>query len=173
MLIRHACLCLAGTLLTLSALAGAVNPYADHNGKLPAPGEYNGPLFRLSYNYPSGLSAPHMGWRTAIGNGPITTANAPAYVQALKDAVARDMHTLLVDYEEWNAARRGWYNDPWLGAQREAIHGMLVGIEKVDNSLFPKSGLTKPFTTYVITYYNRTAAQSIGRIWGRDQSTQN
>ncbi|WP_312549088.1 hypothetical protein [Massilia sp.] len=168
MLIRHACLCLAGTLLTLSALAGAVNPYADHNGKLPAPGEYNGPLFRLSYNYPSGLSAPHMGWRTAIGSGPITTANAAAYVQALKDVVARDMHTLLVDYEEWNAARRGWYNDPWLGAQREAIHGMLVGIEKVDNSLFPKSGLTKPFTTYVITYYNRTAAQTIGRIWGRD-----
>jgi len=168
MLIRHACLCLAGTLLTLSALAGAVNPYADHNGKLPAPGEYNGPLFRLSYNYPSGLPAPYMGWRTAIGNGPITTANAAAYVQALKDAVARDMHTLLADYGDWNAARRGWYNDPWLGAQREPIHGMLVGIEKVDNSLFPKSGLTKPFTTYVITYYNRTAAQTIGKIWGRD-----
>lgn len=168
MLIRHACLCLAGTLLTLSALAGAVNPYADHNGKLPAPGEYNGPLFRLSYHYPSGLPAPYMGWRTAIGNGPITTANAAAYVQALKDAVARDMHTLLADYGDWNAARRGWYNDPWLGAQREPIHGMLVGIEKVDNSLFPKSGLTKPFTTYVITYYNRTAAQTIGKIWGRD-----
>ncbi len=168
MLIRHACLCLAGTLLTLSALAGAVNPYADHNGKLPAAGEYNGPLFRLSYNYPSGLPAPYMGWRTAIGNGAITTANAAAYVRALKDAVARDMHTLLADYEDWNAARRGWYNDPWLGAQREAIHGMLVGIDKVDNSLFPKSGLTKPFTTYVITYYNRTAAQTIGKIWGRD-----
>jgi len=168
MLIRHACLCLAGTLLTLSALAGAVNPYADHNGKLPAAGEYNGPLFRLSYNYPSGLPAPYMGWRTAIGNGAITTANAAAYVRALKDAVARDMHTLLADYEDWNAARRGWYNDPWLGAQREAIHGMLAGIDKVDNSLFPKSGLTKPFTTYVITYYNRTAAQTIGKIWGRD-----
>jgi len=168
MLIRHACLCLAGTLLTLSALAGAVNPYADHNGKLPAAGEYNGPLFRLSYNYPSGLPAPYMGWRTAIGNGAITTANAAAYVRALKDAVARDMHTLLADYEDWNAARRGWYNDPWLGAQREAIHGMLVGIDKVDNSLFPKSALTKPFTTYVITYYNRTAAQTIGKIWGRD-----
>ncbi|HAV36487.1 MAG TPA: hypothetical protein DCX52_09055 [Massilia sp.] len=168
MLIRHACLCLAGTSLTLSALAGAVNPYADHNGKLPAAGEYNGPLFRLSYNYPSGLPAPYMGWRKAIGNGLITTANAAAYVRALKDAVARDMHTLLADYEDWNAARRGWYNDPWLGAQREPIHGMLVGIDKVDNSLFPKSGLTKPFTTYVITYYNRTAAQTIGKIWGRD-----
>lgn len=168
MLIRHACLCLAGTSLTLSALAGAVNPYADHNGKLPAAGEYNGPLFRLSYNYASGLPAPYMGWRTAIGNGLITTANAAAYVRALKDAVARDMHTLLADYEDWNAARRGWYNDPWLGAQREPIHGMLVGIDKVDNSLFPKSGLTKPFTTYVITYYNRTAAQTIGKIWGRD-----
>ena len=171
MLIRHVYLCLAGTLFALSAVAATVNPYADHNGQLPAPSDYDGPLFRLSYNYPSGLPAPYMPWRTAIGNGPVTTANAAAYAQALKDAVARDMHTLLADYEDWNPARRGWYNDPWLGAQREPIHGMLVGIEKVDNSLFPKSGLSKPFTTYVITYYNRTAAQTLGRIWGRDPNT--
>ena len=167
MLIRNACLCLAGSLLALSALAAAVNPYADHNGKLP-PADYTGPLFKLSYNYPSGLPAPHMPWRTAIGNGPITAASAPAYTQALKDAIARDMATLLADYEDWNAAKRGWYNDPWLGAQREPVHGMLVGIEKVDNTLFPKSGLSKPFTTYVLTYYNRTAAQTLGRIWGRN-----
>ena len=35
MLIRNACLCLAGSLLALGALAASVNPYADHNGKLP------------------------------------------------------------------------------------------------------------------------------------------
>lgn len=167
MLIRNACFCLAGSLLALGALAASVNPYADHNGKLP-PADYTGPLFRLSYNYPSGLPAPYMPWRVAIGNGAITTASAPAYTQALKDSIARDMATLLTDYEDWNAAQRGWYNDPWLGAQREPVHGMLVGIEKVDNTLFPKSGLAKPFTTYVLTYYNRTAAQTLGKIWARN-----
>ena len=167
MLIRNACFCLAGSLLALGALAAGVNPYADHNGKLP-PADYTGPLFRLSYNYPSGLPAPYMPWRVAIGNGAITTASAPAYTQALKDSIARDMATLLTDYEDWNAAQRGWYNDPWLGAQREPVHGMLVGIEKVDNTLFPKSGLAKPFTTYVLTYYNRTAAQTLGKIWARN-----
>ncbi len=167
MLIRNACFCLAGSLLALGAFAASVNPYADHNGKLP-PADYTGPLFRLSYNYPSGLPAPYMPWRVAIGNGAITTASAPAYTQALKDSIARDMATLLTDYEDWNAAQRGWYNDPWLGAQREPVHGMLVGIEKVDNTLFPKSGLAKPFTTYVLTYYNRTAAQTLGKIWARN-----
>lgn len=167
MLIRNACLCLAGSLLALGAIAASVNPYADHNGTLP-PADYAGPLFKLSYNYPSGLPAPYMPWRAAIGNGAITTATAPAYTQALKDTIARDMATLLTDYPDWNAAKRGWYNDPWLGAQREPVHGMLVGIEKVDNTLFPKSGLAKPFTTYVLTYYNRTAAQTLGKIWGRN-----
>ncbi len=111
-----------------------------------------------------------MPWRTAIGNAPINTSNAAAYTQALKDSIARDMVALLAGDEGWDAGRRGWYNDPWLGAQREAIHGMLVGVERFDDSLFPKSGLTKPFTTYVITYYNRTAGQTLGAIWRDPQA---
>ncbi|MEN3277041.1 MAG: hypothetical protein V7631_2831 [Massilia sp.] len=170
MFIRDACLCLAISCCALSAaaarLAPHLDPYLDHDGRVPA--AWTGPLFRLSHDYPSGLAAPAMPWRAAIRNRPIDTANAAAYAAALKDSVARDMAALLADDGSWDAGRRGWYNDPWLGAQREATHGMLVGIERVDTALFPKSGLRKPFTTYVITYYDRIGAQTIGRIWARD-----
>ncbi|MFC5476882.1 hypothetical protein [Massilia suwonensis] len=159
------CLSVVGVLLALPATAATPDPWLDHNGRLPARSDHAGPLFKLSHDYPSGLPAPHMPWRTAINNAPIGTSNAAAYTQALKDAVARDMVALLLDEGDWDAGRRGWYNDPWLGAQREAVHGMLVGLERVDDDLFPKSGLTKPFTTYVITYYNRIGAQTLGAIW--------
>ncbi len=159
------CLSVLGVLLVLPAAAAPVDPYLDHNGRLPPAADYAGPFFTLSRAYPSGLPTPPMPWRAAIGNAPLGTHNAAAYTQALKDSVGRDMLALLAGDADWDAGRRGWYNDPWLGAQREAIHGMLVGVEHVDDSLFPKSGLTKPFTTYVITCYNRTAAQTLGAIW--------
>lgn len=167
MFIRRAYIGLAGALFVLTAAAGPIGPFADHNGKIPAPSDYAGPLFRLSHDYPMWAPVPSMPWRAAIRNAAINTQNAAAYTQALKEAVAQDMYTLLTDYPNWNPERRGWYNDPWLGSQREAIHGLLVGIEKVDTRLFPKSALAKPFTTYVLTYYNRTAGQTLGRIWGK------
>jgi len=159
------CLSVVGVLLALPAAAATPDPYLDHNGRLPARADHAGPLFTLSHDYPAGLPVPAMPWRSAIGNAPISPANAAAYTQSLKDHVARDMVALLAGDGDWDAGRRGWYNDPWLGSQREAIKGMLVGNERIDDSLFPKSGLTKPFTTYVITYYNRTGAQTLGTIW--------
>jgi hypothetical protein len=164
MYIRRFCLSLGAALLTLSAQA-AVDPYADHNGVLP-PG-YRGPTFKLSYHYPANLPAPAMPWRAAVGNRPISVYNAPDYVMALKDAVARDLSDMLQDCACFNAEQRGWYNDIWLGAQREAVHGLSVAIESVDPSLFPRSRLAKPFTTYTVTYYNRTGAQTLGKIWNR------
>ncbi|QNA88090.1 hypothetical protein G4G28_05575 [Massilia sp. Dwa41.01b] len=169
---RHACPGIAGALFLLTAMAAPADPFRDHDGQLPPPSQYSGPSFRLSHAYPSGLPAPRMPWRTAIGNVPISTGNAAAYTQALKDSIARDMVALLANDGDWDAGSRGWYHDPWLGSQREAIHGMLVGLEQVDNALFPKSGLAKPFTTYVVTYYNRIGAQTLGRIWRDPQAPQ-
>jgi hypothetical protein len=172
MAIRRACASLAGAFFASLALlapacAATVNPFADHNGLMPPASEYAGPLFKLSYRYPSAVPAAPMPWRSAIGNVPLTPQNAAAYAQALKDAVAADMRVLLLDYANWNPDKRGWYNDPWLGASREPIHGLSVGLAAIEASLFPRSGLAKPFTSYIVTYYNRTAGQTLGRIWGR------
>lgn len=106
MLMRRASLGLGGLLLAMSALAAPVDPFADHNGILPPPADYAGPLFKLSHHYPSQLPAPAMPWRAAIRNGRISVQNAPAYTQALKDAIGADMRALL-DYAQWDAAQRG------------------------------------------------------------------
>ena len=155
------------SLFALNTFAATANPFADNNGQIPPPYEYNGPLFKLSHDYPAQAPAPQMPWRAAINNGVITTQNAAAYAQALKDAVGKDMRILVEDYANWNAAQRDWYNEPWLGALRESIHGMYVGSSVLDQSLFQGSGLTKPITTYVLTYYDRTAAQTLRKIWNK------
>jgi hypothetical protein len=169
MFIQRACAGFAGAFFALTAFAAPANPFADHNGVLPPASEYAGPLFKLSYHYPSAqpAPAPPMPWRAALGGGALTASSAPAYAQALKDAIAADMRVLLLDYANWNAEQRGWYNDPWLGTTREPIHGLSVGLGVIEAGLFPKSGLSKPFTSYIITYYNRTAGKTLGRIWGR------
>ncbi|MEE8153766.1 MAG: hypothetical protein V3T53_02270 [Phycisphaerales bacterium] len=145
---------------------------------LPAPppkGVYNGPLFELSHDYPAHATPPDPApWRAAIGNGRITTGNADAYVQALKDNIAADMRVLLFDYANWNAGARGWYNQPWLSSTplsngtytREPIHGTYVGSAGVPAGMFPKSGLKTSMDTHVLVYYDAVAAASLSRVWG-------
>ena len=165
MTLKRAAVFLGCSFFALNAFAVVVNPFADNNGQIPPQSEYSGPLFKLNHQYPATAPVPKMPWRKAINNGVITTQNAGAYAQALKDAVSKDMRVLIEDYAHWNATKANWYNEPWLGAEREAIHGMYVGNGLLDQSLFKDSGLTKPITTYVLTYYDKTAAQTLQKIW--------
>jgi hypothetical protein len=140
--------------------------FADSNGLLPA--GYKGPVFKLSHEYPPTAVPPKsFPWRTAIGNGPITVTNAGVYVEALKNYVAPSMRLMLTDSPQWNAARLGWYGEPWTGYLREATHGVYVGSSPFPPELFKGSGLTKPFTTYVLTFYDRTAGNTLYKIWGK------
>lgn len=148
----------------LTAHAQVAKPFA--NAGVPAPSSYTGPTFTLSHAYPAAAGAPAMPWRAAINNGTISTANAGAYAEALKKAVGPDMRVLLEDYKNWDAGKRGWYNEPWLGAIREPIHGMYVGSSSLSAALFKASGLKRPITTYVLTYYDKTAAATLNGIWG-------
>jgi len=92
--------------------------------------------------------------------------NAQAYVQALKDYVAPNAKQLVWNYNDWDAAKAGWYNQPWLGSIRESIHGTYTG-SQFPPSTFPDTGLTKTITTYVLTYYDARAAYAVGRVWGK------
>ncbi|MEZ4714124.1 MAG: hypothetical protein R3A44_43470 [Caldilineaceae bacterium] len=120
----------------------------------PPPGTYSGPLFRLSYDYPTSPVAPPdpAPWQSAIGSGEINTTNADAYVLALKDYIADDMKTFLFDYENWDATAAGWYNLPWLSAIRDPIHGTYVGTTSFPPEMFPLSGLQEPMATHVFVY---------------------
>ena len=157
----------------LSHASPAVQPF--DNSQFPAPPGYQGPTFKLSHNYPQSAAVPAMPWRAAIGNGPITTANAEKYMEALKASIGDDMRVLLQDYGNWDAGQRGWYNEPWLGktsvaasawAAREPLRGMYVGSSQLGRDLFKGTGLKKDFTTYVLVYYDKTAAVTLNNIWG-------
>ncbi len=150
----------------VGAGAPTPTPFANNNGQIPP--NYPNPLFKLSHNYPSTLApAPaDPPWRRAIGDGVITTDNAGAYAATLKDYVSKDMRPLLEDSSDWKPDALGWYSEPWTGYLREATHGMYVGSSPFLPDLFNGSGLTKPFTTYVLTFYDRRAANALYKVWG-------
>jgi hypothetical protein len=147
-------------------------PFADNNSLIPPKSQYKGPLFKLSYNWPTKPLPPLQNppWAKAINNGPITVENAAAYVKALKDYVGPNAKTLVWNYKHWNAGKAGWYNQPWLGSIRESIHGTYTG-SQFPPSTFPGTGLTKTITTYVLTYYDERAAYAVGQVWGKTAMT--
>lgn len=133
----------------------------------PPKSAYDGPLFTLSYDYPTQPVPPPdpPPWREAIGNGTINVDNAGAYTQALKDYVAPDMETLLFDYSSWDPQAARWYNQPWLASIRDSIHGTYVG-STFPPEMFPASGLSETMTTHVLVYYDAVSAYSMERVWG-------
>jgi hypothetical protein len=154
-------------MVTGDANASRPTAFADSNGLLPP--NYKGPLFKLSHDYPSTV-APRPSafpWQQAIDNRPISVANAGAYVAALKDYVASSMRLMLTDSPNWKPADLGWYSEPWTGYLREATHGVYVGSSPFPAELFAASGLTKPFSTYVLTFYDKRAANTFYKIWGK------
>ncbi|GMU05727.1 hypothetical protein [Corallococcus caeni] len=144
------------------------NPFADNNGNIPPSSQYQGPLFSLSHDYPQSPVAPPANppWIAALKGQPISKANALAYVNALKAYIAPSMQTLLYNYPQWDAAKAGWYNEPWLASIRESIHGTYVGSE-FPAATFAASGLKVDMTTYVLTYYDKVAAYALGQVWGK------
>lgn len=140
------------------------DPFSDPAA--PPSSEYEGPLFQMSVDYPTG-GAPDLGttpWQDAIGSEEIDVDNAESYVEALKAQIEPDMATLLFDFEEWDASSAGWYNQPWLSTIRDGIHGTYIGSE-FPAAMFPKSGLRAPMTTHVLVYYDEQAAYSLGSVW--------
>lgn len=154
---------LQGSLATITQ----AKPYQDNNGQLPPADQYRGPLFRLSRDWPNRALPPigNAPWQRAINNGRLTPANAPAYAEALRQAISANARQLVLHYESWDAAKAGWYNEPWLGSQREAIHGTYPAGE-FGPGIFPGTGLQATFQTHVLTYYDARAAYTLRKVWG-------
>jgi len=149
-----------------------LDPWANTTNATPPPSVYSGPLFELSHSYPAMSPALPVDppWIQALGKKPIGPANAIDYVNALKKYVEADMKELIFKYATWNAAKAGWFNQPWLARDREAIHGTYIG------STFPPGtfpGQNNPVTTYVLTYYSQAAGFTVGRVWGDTAMTPN
>src|SRR5262245_4690298 len=82
------------------------DPFLNNNGLIPPSSQYNGPMFKLSYAWPSKQLPPIQNppWWKATGGGPVTTQNAGAYVAALKEYVAPQARQLILNYQNWDAS---------------------------------------------------------------------
>jgi len=153
----------------LAAVAGstATTPFQTNNGKMPPPGQYPGPYFVLNHAWPTRPLPPLVNppWRVAIHNGTINTQNAGAYANALRQYVSVNARDLILNYKTWDAAKAHWYNEPWVGGQREAISGTYAAGE-FGQGIFPGTGLRTQFNTNVLTYYDERAAYTLSKVWG-------
>lgn len=145
----------------------SAKPFQNNNGVIPPPKQYSGPFFALNHAWPAQPLPPlqNAPWQAAIGNGVITPRNAAIYAAALKAAVAANGRNLIMHFDTWDAAKAGWYNEPWLGSQREAIHGTYPAGE-FGKEIFPGTGLRVTFGTHVLTYYDARAAGALRAVWG-------
>ncbi|MCR8922257.1 hypothetical protein NO559_05705 [Dasania sp. GY-MA-18] len=132
----------------------------------PPPPNYQGPLFSLSHNYPAAYTQPlPTAWQQAINSSRINVNNAQQYTLALKAAIAKDMRQLIYDYPNWQPAKAGWYNQPWLSDIRDPIRGSYIG-STFPPAMFPQSKLSAEMTTHVAVYYDSVAAVSLNNVWG-------
>jgi len=143
------------------------DPFLSNNGLIPPGSQYQGPMFSLNHGWPSQPLPPlaNPPWQKAVGGGRITTRNAGAYVDALKQYVSANARVLLLDYNNWDAGKVHWSNEPWLGSIRESIHGTYAA-GQFGPSVFPGTGLTTTFDTHVLTYYDERASYTLYKVWG-------
>ena len=144
-----------------------VEPFADNNGQIPPKSQYPGPFFKLNHAWPQRPLPPLQNppWQVAIHGQTINTENASAYADALRTYVSKNAKELIMNYDSWDANKARWYNEPWLGSLREAIHGTYPAGE-FGPSIFPGTGLRATFDTHVLTYYDERAAYSLYKLWG-------
>jgi hypothetical protein len=156
----------------LAAVAAKSTPFQTNNGLMPKPGQYPGPYFVLNHAWPTRPLPPLVNppWRVAIHNGTINTQNAGAYADALRKYVSVNARNLILNYKTWDAAKAHWYNEPWLGGQREAISGTYAAGE-FGPGIFPGTGLRTQFNTNVLTYYDERAAYTLSKVWGTSAMT--
>lgn len=145
--------------------AVSLTPFASHRDSVPSSAEYSGPLFTLSHDYPSSPLPPFVNppWQQALKGKPLSSWNALAYVEGIKQYVSPAITKFLFDHAHFNADSAGFYEEPWTGSLREAIMGTFVGSGFGPGTF---SSLDSSMTTYVLTLYDKRAAYTLHQLWG-------
>lgn len=160
------------TLVEVNASGSAQNSaFLDHRDSVPSKQQYGDSLFQLSHDYPATV-APVVNplWRQALNGQPISASNVFAYMDALKKYVAPRLLPFFTDNKQWNAAKYGWFHEPWMGSQREAILGTYLGNGNPANMF---TSLKMDEAGYVLVLYDSTAAYSVGQVWSQNGTVLN
>ena len=139
--------------------------FLNHRDSVPSKQQYGDSLFVLSHNYPtSATPLVNPPWQQALNGKPISDANVWAYLDALKRYVAPHLLPFFANNKGWTAAKYGWFNEPWMGSQREAILGAYLGNGNPANMF---KSLKEDEAGYALVLYDSTAAYTVGKIWGK------
>lgn len=145
--------------------AGQNGAFQNHRDSVPSKQEYGNPLFLLSHDYPStAVPVVNPPWQQALNGQPISAANVFSYMDSLKNYIAPNVLPFFTDNKDWTAAKYGWFHEPWLGTQREAILGTYLGN---GNPAHMFKTLQEDESGYVLVLYDSTAAYTVGQIWGK------
>lgn len=151
-----------GSGLTASAQDGA---FQNHRDSVPSPQQYPDSLFLLSHDYPTTVApVVNPSWRQALNGQPISESNVFAYMDSLKSYIAPNLLPFFINNAGWTAAKYGWFHEPWVGAQREAILGSYLGNGNPANMF---KSLKVDEAGYALVLYDSTAAYTVGQIWGK------
>ncbi|WP_367867661.1 hypothetical protein [Pedobacter sp. WC2423] len=139
--------------------------FLNYRDSVPSKEQYNNPLFVLSHDYPTTVKPiVNPSWQQALKGQPISEANVFAYMDSLKSYVAPNIIPFFTDNKKWTSAKYGWFNEPWLGIDREAILGAYLGNGNPKNMF---STLKEDESGYALVLYDATAAYTVGQIWGK------
>jgi hypothetical protein len=139
--------------------------FQNHRDSVPSQQQYSNPLFVLSHDYPT-TATPLVNppWQQALNGQPISASNVFAYMDSLKSYVAPNALPFFTNNKEWTAAKYGWFQEPWMGSQREAILGTYLGNGNPANMF---KTLKEDEAGYALVLYDSIAAYTVGQIWGK------
>ncbi|MBS1511565.1 MAG: hypothetical protein JST86_12030 [Bacteroidetes bacterium] len=153
------------TVKTETMAAASSGAFLDHRDSVPSQQQYSGPLFVLSHDYPTAVNpVVNPSWQKALNGQPISSANVFAYMDSLKTFVAPRVLPFFNNHDQWTAAKYGWFNEPWMGSQREAILGSYLGNGNPANMF---KTLKEDEAGYALVLYDSVAAYTVGQIWGK------
>lgn len=138
--------------------------FQNHRDSVPSKEQYDAPLFQLSHDYPTTVTSPtNPSWQQALNGKPISEKNVFLYMEALKKTVAPNVKPFFENNKEWNAAKYGWFHEPWMGIDREAILGAYLGNSNPAN-MFKTLKVNE--AGYAVVLYDSVAGYTVGKIWG-------
>ncbi|GAA3962845.1 hypothetical protein [Mucilaginibacter dorajii] len=151
-----------------AALTDTTKPsgaFLNHRDSVPSPQQYSDSLFVLSHDYPTTFKpVVDPSWQKALNGQPISDKNYIAYMDSLKSYVAPNVLPFFKDNKNWTSAKYGWFNEPWVGSQREAILGTYLGNGNPANMF---KTLKEDEAGYALVLYDSVAAYTVGQIWGK------
>lgn len=160
--------CIADTSSDVGAetpTATAARRFADHDGEIPPCEEYDGPLFKLSQEYPE--SVPVEDKQPWLDVDPMEDPDA--YQLAIRDYFLEGM--VAADFRAQDNQVRKWYQVPWMHVgsnPREAIRGLTNERGSRRYDLGPSQDVFQQ--NWGTGFYNPMGGYTVGRVWANAKS---